>query len=301
MVQSFYVQTLYADLDGPVAYSDHGGSGTPVVLIHGLGGSRFNWMEVVAPLAARHRVYSLDLIGFGDTPPAGRVANLRNHRLVIDRFLEHVVGEPAILIGNSMGGLLSMYEAAAAPEKVSRLVLVDPATPNPRFEGADALVLGFFFFLLTPGVHRVLRARTRRLGPDRIVRMTLEMVCADRRRLRPEVVAAHVALHRRRVEEMPWADRALVESARSLLALLVGGAVDYFQTASQVRVPTLLIQGERDRLVPVESVRRLVRRNPGWELRVLPDIGHVPMLESPGEFLDVVGAWLEDRAAAAAV
>lgn len=295
------MQTLYADLGGPVAYTDHGGQGSPIILVHGLGGSRLNWMAVAGELAERHRVYSLDLVGFGDTPPAGRVAGLATHRLLIDRFIDHVAGAPAILVGNSMGGLLSMYEAALAPEKVSRLVLVDPATPNPRFEGADAVVLGFFMLLLTPGVDRVLRARARRLGAEAIVRATLEAVCADRRRVRPDVVDAHVAAHRRRIEDMPWADRVLVESARSMLSVLLAGWRGYFATAARVKAPTLLVQGDRDRLVPVASVRRLVAQNPSWDLRVLPGVGHVPMLEVPDLFVDAVTGWLGDRVDAAAV
>lgn len=295
------MQTLYADLDGPVAYSDHGGSGRPLVLVHGLGGSRLNWMEVAGALAENHHVYSIDLVGFGDTPPAGRVASLHNHRLLIDHFLRDVVGEPAVLVGNSMGGLLSMYEAAMEPSRVARLILVDPATPNPRFEGADAVVLAFFGLLMTPGIHRVLRARSRRLGSDAIVRTTMAAVCAEPHRVSRRVLAAHVALHHRRAQDMPWADRALVESARSLLAVLVTGANGYFANAARVQAPTLLVQGDRDRLVPVASIRALARRNPRWDLEVLPGVGHVPMMEVPQRFLEVVNSWLGDRAAAAAV
>jgi pimeloyl-ACP methyl ester carboxylesterase len=119
------------DLGGPVHYVDHGGHGSPLVLLHGLGGSRLNWMAVAPGLAEKHRVYALEYIGHGLTPLAGRKANLAGHRRVIDAFLERVVGEPATLIGNATGGHLAIVEAALAPEKVAGLVLVGPAVPVP--------------------------------------------------------------------------------------------------------------------------------------------------------------------------
>src|SRR5205085_8011273 len=99
--------------------------------LHGLGGSRLNWMAVAPGLARHHRVFALEYIGHGLTPLAGRKANLAGHRQLIDLFLERVVGEPATLIGNSTGGHLAIVEAALAPEKVAGLVLVDPAVPIP--------------------------------------------------------------------------------------------------------------------------------------------------------------------------
>ncbi|MGI9609095.1 MAG: alpha/beta fold hydrolase, partial [Acidimicrobiia bacterium] len=65
------------DLDGPVHYADYGGDGSPMVLVHGLGGSHLNWLHVAHRLAERHRVVAVDLAGFGLTPPAGRKATVQ--------------------------------------------------------------------------------------------------------------------------------------------------------------------------------------------------------------------------------
>src|SRR5438067_3596336 len=97
-------------LGGPVHYVDHGGQGPALLMIHGLGGSTLNWLDVAPGLAARNRVLAIDLVGFGLTPPAGRRSDVPTNLRLVDAFLREVVGEPAVLVGNSMGGLLSMLE-----------------------------------------------------------------------------------------------------------------------------------------------------------------------------------------------
>ena len=142
---------LQLDLDGPVYFADHGGSGRPILLIHGLGGSHVNWSAVGDTLAQHGSVRAIDLIGFGYTPPEGRSSAVDAQRdLVIDYLRNHVEG-PAVVVGNSMGGLVALRVAAAAPELVDRLVLVDPALPviRPHF---DPDVLKGLVLPLVPGI-----------------------------------------------------------------------------------------------------------------------------------------------------
>ena len=109
------------DLDGPVHFADFGGTGPTLVLVHGLGGSHVNWLAVAPALARGARVLALDLAGFGRTPLGERSADVHANRVLLDRFLDAVAAAPAILIGNSMGGLLAMLEAAelAAPGPIT--------------------------------------------------------------------------------------------------------------------------------------------------------------------------------------
>ncbi len=280
-----------ADVGGPVHYADFGGSGPVMVLVHGLGGSHLNWMAVGPELARRHRVLAPDLVGFGYTPPAGRSSRVEENLEVLDRFLASAVREPAILVGNSMGGLLSGFLAARRPDRVRALVLVDPACPNPRFAGVSGLVLAFFGTLLAPGATLYFRRRAQRIGPERLVQATLRAVCADPRRISSELVRAHVELTRLRLHTMPWSEAALVEAGRSLLRVLWRRA-RYYDTMRAVGVPTLLIEGGQDRLVPPAAVERLASVRPDWEFRVLDGVGHVPMMEAPEEFLAVLESWL---------
>src|SRR5688572_15482453 len=137
------IRSRTIDLDGPVHYADFGGDGATMVLVHGLGGAYVNWLGVGAALAERARVLAPDLAGFGRTPLAGRSATVRANRALLARFVDAVAGEPVILVGNSMGGLISMIEAAERPHMVRGLVLVGPAQPLAR-GGVDALVTAAF-------------------------------------------------------------------------------------------------------------------------------------------------------------
>src|SRR2546428_8653300 len=117
------------DTDGPVHYYDFGGSGPPLVCVHGLGGSALNWMAVGHQLARDYRVLAPDLRGFGETPLSSGVSTIASNQRLLDRFIREVAGSPAVLVGNSMGGLLSSLQAARRPETVSAAVLADPALP----------------------------------------------------------------------------------------------------------------------------------------------------------------------------
>lgn len=279
-----------ADLDGPVHYRDFGGEGGALVCVHGLGGSALNWMAVAPALARRHRVLAPDLRGFGRTPP-GRGARLTDNLELVDRFLREVAGAPAILVGNSMGGLLAVMQAIRHPDTVKRLLLVDPALPWRRRRRVDREMSALFGFLLLPWLaERQLRRRGRLWGAERTVAAVLAITCADPSRVPPEVVAAHVELERERLAA-GGGERALVQAARSLLWLLEvrpGLARMY----GQVEAPVLLVQGDRDRLVPVEVSQAIARRH-GWRIAVLEGVGHVPMLEAPDSFLGATLEWLE--------
>lgn len=290
-----------ADAGGPLHYADFGGSGQPMVLIHGLGGMHLNWMAVGDRLAQHHRVVAPDLIGFGTTPPAGRRATVGANLLALRRFVEEIGGgEPAILVGNSMGGLLAGFLAAENPELVDRAVLVDPACPNPRFEGVSAIVVAFFAALMAPGVAtRYLRRRSRQMGAEGIVKATLAAVCADSSRIDPELVQAHVRMAERRLASMPWSDHALVEAARSLLRVLLQTR-RYYERMGRIRPPALVITGSEDRLVPLAAVRGLVARCPNLELEVIQGVGHVPMMEAPDRFVHALEGWLSGAAQARA-
>jgi pimeloyl-ACP methyl ester carboxylesterase len=206
------------DLDGPVHVADFGGSGTPIVLVHGLGGSHANWLAVGERLAEHGRVLAPDLAGFGRTPLAGRSSGVGANRALLDRFLGATCDEPAVLVGNSMGGLISLMEASLRPEKVAALVLVGPAQPRPLLVAPDWRIMATFAAYAMPMVGETfVRWRSRLLGPEGVVRQTLELCCVDSSRIAPEVFAAHVALAEERASGMPWAAEAFLGAARSIV------------------------------------------------------------------------------------
>jgi pimeloyl-ACP methyl ester carboxylesterase len=281
-------------LGGPVHYVDYGGQGPPLLLIHGLGGSTLNWLDAAPRLAARNRVLAIDLVGFGHTPAAARKSDLDTNRGLIDAFLAEVVREPAVLVGNSMGGLLSLLEAATAPDRIMALVLVNPALPKPLGLRVDRIAGAFFASFALPRVgERWLRRRAARLGPEGTVREVLAMVDLPESKMSPKAFEAHVELVRQRAS-MPWAERSLVQAARSLLVFLARPK-HLYSVVGDIRAPVLLIHGHKDRLVPMAAAHAIHRARPDWTFRDLKDIGHVPMLEVPEEFVTIVRSWLDEH------
>lgn len=282
------------DLDGPLHYADFEGEGQTIVCVHGLGGSHLNWAAVAPGLAQNARVVAPDLAGFGRSPLAGRSAAIRANRALLDRFIDTVSTDPVVLIGNSMGGMLSMMQAALRPEKISALILVDPALPRASGVRPDPLVAATFAAYAVPGVgEQFLRRRAKVLGPEGLVRETMRMCCVDPSRVPRDVFEAHVELARERMETMPWASKAFLEAARSLLGILARRRT-YQEMMREVRAPTLIVQGARDRLVPLSAAKEALALRPDWSLAVFDDVGHTPQLEAPGRFIQTVSGWLAD-------
>jgi len=170
-------ESRVVDLDGPIHYVDFGGpaTGRAVVLVHGLGGSHLNW-DLFAPLLTEHaRVWALDLPGFGRSEPGARTASVSANAAALQRFLDEVVGEPALLVGNSMGGMISILVTGERPEAVTGLVLLDPAVPGPR-RALDPLVALMFAVYAVPFLgERFLRMRRTRSTEEARVRELLSL------------------------------------------------------------------------------------------------------------------------------
>ena len=286
----------HVDLDGPVHYLDFGGSGPPLVCVHGLSGSALNWMAVAPALTDRYRVLALDLRGFGRTP-LGSGTRLRDNRRLLDLFIRQVAGGPAVVVGNSMGGLLAVQQAADVPASISSLVLVDPALPWYGLRPFDLSVWAFFGILLPPLLgEAALGSNAHRMGAERIVRGVLDACCADAGRVPEDMVQALIEQEADRFES-PRSFRALAQASRSLLWAL--GRRGLAGAYGRVAAPTLVVHGARDRLVPADFSVAIGRRF-GWQVDVLPDVGHVPMMEVPADFQRIMLGWLESHEPAAA-
>ncbi|MGZ5966620.1 MAG: alpha/beta fold hydrolase [Polyangiales bacterium] len=281
------------DLEGSqLHYVEYGGpeDGTPMVLVHGLGGSHVNWNAVAPSLARKHRVIALDLPGFGRSPPRRQSAPLDENADLIARFLEKVSGAPAVLVGNSMGGLLSMMVASRAPKSVRSLVLVDAALPPARGVKLDREVAMVFAMYMVPRLGEwVMRNRAAKMTPEQLVHDTMRVCCAEPEKLAREIITAHVAMAEER-QAMAWAHQAFLHSARAIVrAVLIPGKLQ--RIADRVQAPVLVLHGDRDRLVPLGAARAASERRK-WKLVVFENVGHVPQLEIPERFVSTLEHWL---------
>lgn len=280
------------DIDGPVHFMDYGGpeNGPTIVCVHGLGGSHLNWLAIAPSLAGHARVLTLDLVGHGLTPAHGRTADIEGHQRLLNGFLHQVVVGPAILIGNSMGGLVSVLQAAEEPDTVAGLVLIDPALPTAQWGRFDPRVLTGMILGAVPGLGELFVSQRRRfLSPQQSVHRALAVCCVEPSRVPPDVVAALVQLSMTLDREAH--DVAYLASARSLARMLLRPKV-FTHKLVGVHHPTLLLHGDSDRLVPLASARELSRIKPEWEFCIAEQVGHVPMLEVPVWTLEKIMRWL---------
>ena len=283
------------DLEGPVRYrSWDGPAETTFVLVHGLGGSHLNWLQVASGLSGLGRVLALDLPGFGYSPRAGRGSALMDERQLLSRFVEELATGRVILGGNSMGGGIAILQAAVDPDSVSGLVLTSSMFPRAHGGWPHPAVLGAFALYDTAGLgERLVRLRTQRMDPAQVVRLGFRMVAADPHSIPEEIVRLNIALVRERMTD-PDAPDAFLEAARSIMRL--GKRPDVSKRALDgVRCPVLVLHGRRDRFVPAVFAEAVLARYPAWRGRIFPDLGHVPQMEAPGRWLTEVADWYAER------
>lgn len=270
------------------------GSGPVAVLLHGLFGSHRFFSEVIAPLAERRRVIAIDLPGFGrsDKPDASYSVPWLTGKVL--RFLDGLGVERAALVGNSLGGQLALAIALGQPERVERLVLAAPAGVTEW----PALVLGVARLVdATSAISSggALPASLPRI-PEAMIGLVCSAVFPDPPRrgalrgARPGRLADRFTRGMVRAmasPEYPAAARASLRALRGSLGHPLGSA------CSSLRVPTLVLWGERDRILPVAGARLLRQRIEGAELLIYPDSGHCPMLDAPARFAREVGRFLD--------
>jgi pimeloyl-ACP methyl ester carboxylesterase len=292
------VRSDWIDVDGTrvhVLRADGAETGgrRPQLLLHGLGGSAANWLDVIPGLTAHGPVVAPDLPGFGATEPAGeRSSSVEQQVAFLTRLLDRLGWGQAVVHGNSMGGTLALMLAGAAPERVAWIVLAAPALPAPLsrvHRTAPGTLLRFAPFTV-PGLGRLAMQLCNRLPVDRYARQVARYVHADPERVSPEALEVGVEdlLFGR---DLPWRLSGFVVAARSLVHALLSprGLREHIDGAE---APVLVIWGDTDRLVGRPVIDHLAERRPDWELTVLEATGHVPMLEAPGRYVEALASWL---------
>lgn len=273
---------LRRDWSGPSAGVRE--QGPTVVLVHGLGGSATNWLEVMAPLAAIGDVVALDLAGFGETAPP-RPTSPRpaaNARLLATLLHALDVG-PVVLVGNSMGGLVSTLVAGEHPALVDRLVLLCPALPPwiPHLRLSRYQVVAFGPFLV-PGLGSALmRRRARRMSFEEQYTALMQGIVTNAEEIPERMVQVGVA-NLARLKQLRWRGAAFREATLGLLEHQAGPARwRTIRAMEGVEAPTLYVRGGDDPLVLDATTSMVERVRPDWVVEIPDGIGHVPMIEDP--------------------
>ena len=250
----------------------------PALFVHGLEGSSRNWTDLMDLLSPRLACDALDLPGFGDSPPRpdGRYSIAALAETVIALIQKR--SRPVHLVGNSLGGAVSVKVAATRPDLVRTLTLISPALPDlhPRLDLVRFPVVGL------PRVGpRLIRQYQAALPPERRVAAVIA-TCYSNPGLYPQArFAAEVAELNRR-DSLEYAAAALMGSARALSAeFLRKGRHSPWRDAARVVAPTLVIYGQRDRLVDPRAAGRAAHMFREARIVVLPRTGHVAQMERP--------------------
>ena len=240
---------------------ERAGAGRTLVLVHGIGTSSSTWLRVMPRLAGSHRIIALDLPGFGFSSANSTrgFSTLSEHVVALSALMEKVTNEPVILLGHSLGGWICCRYAAAAPERVRQLVLVDTA--------------GVYH----PGVEHV-----RDL-------FTLQSVDDTRRLLttlwfrypwyfKPFAGSIHHELTQRRMNDLV----ASIEATDFLADEL-----------ARLAMPVNIIWGKQDAIFPSDNAAVLTDNIPRSSVHLIDRCGHVPQLERPEEFARILNQVLQ--------
>lgn len=269
----------------------------PALCVHGLGGSAHNWTDLAALLRSHLAVEAIDLPGHGRSGPAvNNNYSLKAHAQVVVDYIRQAGRGPVHLIGNSMGGAVSVLVAAEHPELVRTLTLISPAVPDNRVRAFPLRNDPRAALLVLPGLGELaLRQMNRKYPPEVRVADTIALCFGDRSRypaarMREAVVEARARL------AMPWANTAFLRSMRGLVsAQFVKGRVGW-STLRAIGAPTLVMWGDTDRLVAPDLAPYVAAAVPRSRLVVLEGVGHTAMMELPEPTARAVLALIEDSA-----
>jgi pimeloyl-ACP methyl ester carboxylesterase len=259
------------------------GDGPPVVFVHGLSGSWQNWLEQLPVVAREHRVITLDLPGFGYSPmPHGEIS-IAGYARMLDALLGELGIDAAAVVGNSMGGFIGAELAIAFPQRVERLVLVSAAG------------------LSTHNDPRTVRAMPALVRLERIIAASAAWVASKseavvrRPRLR-EAAMKLVVAHPDRLPAVLAAEQVRGAGKPGFIpALEAVVGYDVRDRLPEIACPTLIVWGDRDRLITVRDADVFEELIPNSRKVVFEDTGHMAMLERPEGFNALLSEFLAEQ------
>jgi 4,5:9,10-diseco-3-hydroxy-5,9,17-trioxoandrosta-1(10),2-diene-4-oate hydrolase len=255
-----------------------GAEGSTVVLVHGLAGSMEVWALNIEDLSKHHRVFALDLVGFGRTDKPSVSYSGANLARFLNDFMATQGIESASVIGHSLGGGVGLEFALQYPEKLEKLVLV--ASSGLGRECAVSLRL-----CTLPLAGEIL-SRPSRKGTARFIRRCVRD---------PSLVTDEIVDEAWKLSALPGAQKTFLATLRDN-ANLRGVKAETVRTIVEgldtITAPTLIVWGRDDRLLPVAHAFVAERGIPNSRLTVIQACGHSPQLERPSEFNALVTEFL---------
>lgn len=258
---------MQTSIDGiRIAYTDEGQGLPPLLFVHGFPLSRGAWQNQVMAFAPTHRVLAPDLRGLGDSGASAGPTSMARFAEDLAALLRELRVGPVVLVGHSMGGYVALAFQEGFSERLCGLVLVGTRA------GAD-----------TPETAAKRRASAEKVGAEGIGFIVADMA--------PKMLAAD-NLDENSAQQV----RALMapSSVQGVASALLGMAdrPDATPGLGQIRVPTLVITGAQDTVIPPNESELLAQAIPGAQLELIPHAGHLVAFEQPAAFNRCLAAWL---------
>ena len=253
-----------------------------IVLLHGYGGSSFSWRYWAPFLAKRAHVVLVDMKGFGSAPkPDDGQYGPRHQAELIYRLILQADLQRVTLIGHSLGGGVALGAALrlldSEPGRLKRLILVASAAYKQRMP----------LFVALAKYRRLASTALRILGTQFVIRHVLKSIVFD-----PSEVSDDQVLGYAKPLSSPEAHRALIDTA---LAIVPPDLEKLTARFEELDVPTLVLWGRQDRVVPLWVGERLADKLPDAKLQVLENCGHMPAEELPKESWEALQTFLDQR------
>ena len=274
----------YVDVNGlPTRYLRAGTTGPPLVLLHGVGDSALDWRWVMPTLAGTHRIYVPDLPGSGGTIESDVDYSPAFFTQFLSAFLDALEVKHAAVIGHSLGGLVGLRLALSEPSRVSALGLVASA-------GLGREVTYALRSLALPGTGRLAVAWGKRppgAAQRALGRSTLLFA-------RPWRVPRKWLKEQYRLARLPGFLEAQLATVRAQVGLR-GQREVLVDRLAQLDVPTRLVWGTGDRVLPYSQAKEAVSRLQEGSLELISDCGHSPHVEQPERFVSALDRFLKAK------
>ncbi len=255
---------------------------TPLIFLHGFGACIEHWRNNLSVLSQKHSVYAIDLLGFGASRKAASEYSAYLWAEQVYDFWRTFIDRPVILVGNSIGSLVCMTAAAEHPEMVKGIVMLSLPDPN-RSEAIPKIASTIEDALALPSIIKTIFKIVRQ---PKLIRRILKLAYVNIYPVNDELIEIIAA---------PSLDR---DADRAFVALFKSVRKPNYAPSAQIvlpnlKIPILLIWGDRDRVVPPTLAPLFTQMNPQIKLVELKNVGHCPHDEVPDLFNQTLLDWLE--------
>ena len=251
------------------------GNGKPVVLLHGFGGSSYSWRKLIPQLSKDHKVIAIDLKGFGAFPkPRDKAYSIYDQASLVTEFIRKNDLRDLVVVGHSFGGgvalLVAINDVKGNEKRVAALILIGSiGYPQKRPQFINMLRMPIIphlgFFLCSSKQH---------------VRSVLRKAYYDDEKICDDAVAQYAD-----AMDLPGGRHALIETAKQMIPKDIQDLCSEYRS---INVPTLIMWGRNDEIVPLEVGRQLNEAIPNSQLVIIEKCGHIPHEEKPEEAITAI-------------